>query len=180
MEPIDKLVSEHQNILRGIDILEKASNRLDAGNVVAPEFFRQMIDFIREYADRYHHAKEEDILFKDMEKAGFPVDQGPVGVMLAEHDEGRAYIAGMEKANEGYASDDKTQVDAIIENARGYIYLLRQHIDKEDNILYPMARNVLGESGIKAMIPRFEQVEAEKQGIEEKYIAILGKLESTQ
>lgn len=178
MNPIAKLVNEHVNILKGISLLESGVNKMDAGDIVAPVSFRQIIDFIRNYADRYHHAKEEDILFKKMGKAGFPMDQGPVAVMLMEHDEGRGYVAGMEKATEKYAEGDESAIEAIIENARGYIFLLRQHIDKEDNILYPMAENILGPAGIEAMKPDFEKVEADKEGTEEKYLQLLKDLES--
>ena len=178
MDPIEKLVDEHKNILRGISILENSSNKLEAGENISADIFRKLIDFIRGYADRYHHAKEEDILFVKMSKAGFPVDAGPVGVMLAEHDQGRDFVAAMEIANEQYAEGEKTITRELIENARGYIYLLRQHINKEDTVLYPMAQNSLGKAGIDAMKSEFERVELEKAGVETKYIAILKELES--
>jgi len=178
MNPIEKLVDEHKVILRGIDLLEKGAKTLESGKEIESGFFNSMIDFIREFADHYHHAKEEDILFKRMEKAGFPVDTGPVGVMLSEHDEGRGYVAEMESANVQYREGNKSSVPALIENARNYIYLLRQHINKEDNILYPMAENVLGPSGIEAMRPDFDQVEVEKAGTYEKYVELLSSLEA--
>ncbi len=178
MNPIEKLVNEHKNILKGISILESSSNKLESGEAISSDIFAGLIDFIRNYADKYHHAKEEDILFVSMEKAGFPVQAGPVGVMLAEHDEGRGYLQAMEKANLRYASGETAVINEIVENARGYIYLLRQHINKEDNILYPMAQNALGQSGIDAMVPKFDQVEKEKAGVEKKYLGLLEKLES--
>ncbi|UCE67484.1 MAG: hemerythrin domain-containing protein [Candidatus Zixiibacteriota bacterium] len=178
MDPIEKLMDEHQNILAGIDILARNADRLEKGEKVDPRFFNEAIDFIRNYADRYHHAKEEDILFKKMEKAGFPVEGGPIAVMLSEHDQGRHYVRAMEKANERYIVGDKSAVNEIAENAKSYVYLLRAHIDKEDRILYPMARNALGESGIEAMRPDFDRVEKEKSGTEEKYKALLKELES--
>jgi len=178
MNPIEKLVDEHKNILRGIAILENGAAKLEGGANIPPDFFRGMIDFIRSYADQYHHAKEENILFVSLEKAGFPPDQGPVGVMLAEHDQGRRFVAGMENANEQYAEGETAFIEDIVENARDYIYLLRQHIDKEDRVLYPMAVNALGKSGMDAMIPEFERVEQEKAGVEQKYIELLGEFES--
>lgn len=178
MKPIEKLVDEHKNILRGLALLEAGSGRLESGEKISPQFFRKMIDFVRNYADKYHHAKEEDILFIGMGKAGFPQEQGPIAVMLAEHDQGRRFIADLENANEQYAEGEESFREAIIENARDYIYLLRQHINKEDNVLYPMARNVLGQNGIEAMTREFERVEREKAGTEEKYLKILAELEN--
>ncbi len=178
MDPIQKLIDEHKNILKGISLLEAGSNKLEAGEKISPDIFRKLIDFIRNYADKYHHAKEEDILFVSMGKAGFPAEEGPVGVMLAEHDQGRGFVAAMENANEQYASGEGSFTGEIIENARGYIYLLRQHINKEDTVLYPMARDTLGKAGIDAMIPEFDRVEKEKAGTEEKYLGILKQLET--
>jgi len=178
MNPIEKLIEEHNTILNGISLLESGSDRLEGGEKIPPDFFRKMIDFIRSYADKYHHAKEEDILFVKMQAAGFPSGQGPVAVMLAEHDQGRRFIVGLENANEQYAAGENSFIQDIIENARDYIDLLRQHINKEDNVLYPMAENVLGESGLAAMEKEFEGVEREKAGIEEKYLMLLKELES--
>lgn len=178
MDPIEKLMEEHQNILAGIDILAGNAERLEKGEKVDPRFFTGAIDFIRNYADKYHHAKEEDILFKKMEQAGFPVEGGPIAVMLAEHDQGRGYVRAMENANERYIEGESSAAGEISDNAKGYVYLLRGHIEKEDKILYPMARNTLGESGIEAMRPDFDRVEKEKAGTEEKYIALLKELES--
>jgi len=178
MNPISKLVDEHRNILKGIDLLEKAADRLGSGERIPSDFFSKMIDFIRNYADKYHHAKEEDILFVRMERAGFPREAGPVGVMLTEHDQGRSYVSNLENANKRYAGGDKSAVSEIVDNARGYIHLLRQHINKEDNILYPMAENALGKAGMESMWLEFEKIEQEKSGVEQKYIGLLKELQS--
>lgn len=178
MDPIEKLMDEHQNILKGIDLLAKNADRLEKGEKIDPRFFTGAVEFIRNYADKYHHAKEEDILFVKMEKAGFPAQGGPIAVMLSEHDQGREYVSGLESANESYITGDTDATGNIVEYARGYVYLLKNHIAKEDTVLYPMARDVLGEKGIEALIPEFDRVEKEKAGTEEKYKALLDELAS--
>jgi len=177
MEPIKKLMDEHQVILRGIDILEKGITYLNDGTNVPPEKFRQLIDFIRNYADKYHHAKEEDILFIKMQNAGFPVDGGPIGVMLADHEQGREYVKEIEAGVELLEQGDESGKEKIIKNSAGYAALLRSHIHKEDNVLYPMAVNALGQDGINSMIPDFEKVEENQAGVEQKYIKLLDSLE---
>jgi hemerythrin-like domain-containing protein len=178
MNPIEKLKDEHKVILRGIDLLEKGATCLEQGENLSAEFFRKSIDFIRNYADKYHHAKEEDILFVRMGEIGFSPEMGPVAVMLQEHNQGRSYIAHMEQANERYAAGDISFIKDIIKNARGYAGLLRQHIQKEDLVLYPMAQNAFGEAGIEKMQLDFARVEQKQNGIEQKYIGILNELES--
>jgi hemerythrin-like domain-containing protein len=177
MNPIQKLMAEHKVILRGIDLLEQGADRLEKGENIPVNYFLISIDFIRNYADKYHHAKEEDILFVRLEQLGFSPKMGPVAVMLNEHIQGRNFISGLESATNKYADGDKTAIQDIIENARNYAILLRQHIQKEDMILYPMAQNALGEVGIERMQSDFNKVESEQSGIESKYLVILESLE---
>jgi hemerythrin-like domain-containing protein len=177
VNPIEKLKAEHQIILKGIDLLEKGVSFVEAGTDISPDYFRKAIDFIRNYADRYHHAKEENILFTRLAQVGFSPKAGPVAVMLFEHDQSRGFISKLESANERYAAGDKNAVTEIIENARIYAALLRQHIQKEDIVLYPMAENALGDAGVEQMQSDFDRVEQEKSGTEVKYIEILKQME---
>jgi hemerythrin-like domain-containing protein len=175
--PIEKLKAEHQIILRGIGLLEDGADRLERGDIVAPEFFTLAIDFIRNYADKYHHAKEEDILFIRMGEHGFTSNSGPIAVMLYEHEKGRLYISNLAQATDQFASKNGGPTLDIIQNARNYAELLRQHIHKEDMVLYPMAENILGAEGVNSMQPAFQKVEEEQKGVEAKYIDLLKKLE---
>jgi len=178
MNPIEKLKAEHQIILKGIDLLEKGAKRLENGEDIPQDYFRRAIDIIRNYADKYHHAKEEDILFIRLGEVGFSPEMGPVAVMLFEHDQGRGFVSKLEQANEKYAAGDRGAITRIIEHARTYAELLKNHIQKEDVVLYPLAMNALGEAGINRMQPEFERVEREKSGVEAKYLAILDEMES--
>jgi hemerythrin-like domain-containing protein len=176
MNPIEKLMAEHQNILKGLDLLERGAVRIERGGDVSPDFFRAAVDFIRNYADKYHHAKEEDILFVHMAEVGFSPEMGPVAVMLYEHNQGRGYVTGLANATEKYASGDKNAAQEIVKNALAFANLLRQHINKEDTILYPMAESALGIAGIDRMRSDFDKVEEEKAGIEDRYLKMLEAL----
>ncbi len=178
MNPIEKLMNEHQNILRGLDLLDQATIRLEKGEHVSSHFFALAVDFIRNYADKYHHAKEENILFARMGEVGFSPEMGPLAVMLYEHDQGRGYVNGLDDATKKYAAGERAAAREIIQNARAYANLLRLHIHKEDTILYPMAENALGEMGIELMRPEFDKVEEEQSGVESKYIRLLESVES--
>jgi hemerythrin-like domain-containing protein len=177
MNPIEKLKAEHQVILKGIELLEKGADLLEKGENISPEYFRKSIDFIRNYADKYHHAKEEDILFVRLGDVGFSPEMGPVAVMLSEHNQGRGLVSRLEQANEKYAAGDKKAVDDIIDNARAYARLLRNHIQKEDIVLYPLAENALGEDGVEGMQSDFDRAERDQSGTEQKYLTILGEMQ---
>lgn len=138
MEAIETLMAEHQQILGAIGALEAFAGEALRGGGSAAELGR-FVTFIREFADAHHHAKEEDLLFAAMVEAGFPRDAGPIGVMLHEHDLGRAQVrvlAELAVAASPWGAAERERLHAA---ATAYAGLLRAHIHKEDAILYPMA-----------------------------------------
>ena len=179
MKATEILMSEHQVILRMISVLERAADRLEAGRDVSPEFFVEASNFIKGFADGCHHRKEEGVLFKAMAKNGMSETSGPIAVMLGEHEMGRTYNQGMRAAAQKLAAGDETAVEDIIFNARGYALLLTQHIAKENQILFPMADKIIPLAQQAAVDDGFEHVEHEEtgEGIHEKYLALVDKLE---
>ena len=149
--PTDILREEHRVILRALDALEAAAARLAAGRPLPEGWWPEIIAWLRGFADRTHHAKEESSLFPAMVKAGVPSAGGPIGVMLEEHERGRALVRAME-AGEPAARAAK---------AREFVALLREHIDKENGVLFPLADAVLDESAQRALQREFEAVAAE-------------------
>ncbi len=175
----DRLVQEHDLIERMIAVLNRAVEKLESGEAVPPELFFQVVDFIRNFADHTHHAKEEDVLFRLMEERGIPRDGGPVGVMLIEHDHGREFTRGLEEAARRLQNGDQNAIPDIISNARGYAQLLTEHIYKENNILYPMGNRVFTPEDQQWLEKEFERVDKEKIGEEtiRKYHTMVEELE---
>jgi hemerythrin-like domain-containing protein len=180
MKPTQELSHEHQAILLMIKILAKMSDRLEAGENVDPLHLEQAVDFIKIFADKCHHAKEEDLLFPAMEEAGIPRDGGPLGVMLREHTEGRGYVKTMTGALAGIKKGDRRAAELFAENARNYGALLSQHIFKEDHILYPMADKRLSAAKQDELEACFAGVERDVvgEGKHEEYHRLLKDLES--
>ena len=178
MKPTEVLKEEHQGIKVGLSILGKVADKLQADQPVPPEHLEQLVDFIRTFADKCHHGKEEDLLFNEMVKAGIPKQGGPIAVMLTEHDQGRAYVRGMADAIPAYSAGDVRAGYKVAENARGYVRLLTQHIDKEDKILYPIADVRLTENQQICLLEGFEKVEEERvgHGKHEEYHRMLDRL----
>lgn len=161
------LSEEHQFILKVTDALIRECNALKTGKELDRAFFEKATDFIKNYADRFHHAKEEDILFAELNKSE-GMHCNPIQQMLYEHDLGRNFVKGIE---EGLKEKNKAK---IAENAKGYAQLLQEHIFKEDNILYPMAEEALKPQIKKSILEKFKQAENKKfaKGTKEKYLAI--------
>ena len=159
------LSEEHQYILKVISAVEKECAIAEDQTIIHEAFWLSIIDFVQNYADRFHHAKEEDILFKEMCRDDVPLPCNPVQQMLYEHEQGRKFVRQLIAALE-----NKNLAD-MLDNARNYAMLLRSHIHKEDNILYPMADQALSQDVQDKMLAAFKQVEAEKfpADLKEKY-----------
>ena len=165
MKPTEQLIKEHDSIKVMLKVIEKVSQKLEAGDEVNPDHLASIINFIRIFADKCHHGKEEDLLFSAMEEIGISKESGPLGVMLSEHELGRKYVKGMDDGVSSHMRGENKAALQIAENARNYATLLTQHIYKEDNILYPMADIHLSEEKQQELIEEFEKVEQEKIGI---------------
>ena len=138
----------------------------------------RILEFLKGFVDTCHHAKEEECLFPALEEAGLPRDAGPVRVMLMEHEEARSRIRGMAEALAAIRRGDGSAARGFTENARAYGELLRSHIRKEDDVLFPMAEERLSEETWKELADRFDQVEEERvgPGRHEAFHAMMGEL----
>ena len=154
------LVDEHRLILRMITLLEHIAPRTAEGSYTNWRFYLDGVDFIRNYADRFHHAKEEDVLFAALVKNGMPSKNSPIEAMLMEHDQGRAYVGAMETAAREAQAGQPGREGIIAGNALAYAELLRGHISKEDEILYPLAERVIPDTMRDAIIEGYAAAEA--------------------
>lgn len=154
------LINEHEGILFGLKILEKMLDNLKAQQPVPQKDLQNMVMFLKLFADKCHHGKEEGLMFPAMEQAGIPKDQGPIGQMLAEHELGRTYIRGMDAASSGATLD----VASFSTNARDYIALLRNHIEKENRVLFPLGDRLLPRETQAELLNEFEEFEERVMG----------------
>ncbi len=132
------LRSEHDAILHVLEILDRALAGAEKDEDEMLRFGGELIRFLKTFADKCHHGKEENYLFEEMVQRGVPNEGGPIGVMLAEHKLGREYIAGMAEAI------DLKDLAKFSEAAGMYRDLLRPHIQKENTILFVMADQAPG------------------------------------
>jgi len=172
------LVDEHRLILRMITLMEKNASLTAKGSYTNWQFYLDGVDFIRNYADRFHHAKEEGVLFEALVANGMPREKSPVAAMLMEHDQGRQFVAAMENAAREVMEGLPGRELEIAENALAYAELLRGHIDKEDGILYPLAERVIPDAIREEILKGYEEARAETSAdFSEHYRQIVEKYE---
>jgi len=179
-KPIDVLMSEHRLIEQVLGSLESFAIAVEGGLAVERPLVSDYAGFFRGFADAYHHGKEEDILFQRMIERGFPTESGPLAVMLHEHTQGRARVAVLRQVGQAEGEVDAAERAALLSSANEFIPLLRQHIIKEDRILYPMALQMLTGPELDQMETAFEAFEKRLSGdaTEERLRAVADRLTS--
>lgn len=172
---------DHANINRALGVIRSICLQLMQGGEVPDEDFREIIEFVREYADKHHHGKEEKFLFPVMVKKLGPVGEKLVtNGMLVEHDLGRADVLSLETALNEYKKNPRLELKLdILSYAMAYAHLLQLHIEKENSVVYPFAERGLSEEDFKDINEKSQAFEDEQtaKGVQKRYLDILEKLE---
>ncbi len=171
----EDLIKEHEGILFGLKILEKMVQLIKEKKQFEIVDLKEMINFLRLFADKCHHGKEEGLMFPAMEEVGIPKENGPIGQMLIEHIEGRKYISQMAESTENETFDK----NIFIQSASNYISLLQSHIDKENKILFPLGDKKIPMEQQAQLLNLFEEHEEKVMGAgtHEKLHELLHKFE---
>jgi hemerythrin-like domain-containing protein len=174
------MVEEHQNIKRMLTVIRKYCYKVLKNEDLNYEDFFAIIDFVRNYADKHHHGKEEKLLFDKMMTELGPIAEKLVKHgMLVEHDLGRLYIQQLEAAVHNVIDgDDEARLD-VIANAISYTELLHRHIDKEDNVVFHFAQKNLTREVQETLEQDCTQYEetARVDKVQKKYLDMISEFE---
>jgi hemerythrin-like domain-containing protein len=178
MKPTEDLIREHEAIKIMLSIMTKIAGNIETDKGFDTRDVEKIIDFLRTFADKCHHGKEETALFPALVLAGIPEDNGPVGVMLHEHNIGRGYINGLISGVEDFKKSFANSGGLIAACLTNYVNLLQSHIQKEENVLFPMADKVLSEQKQNEIFEQFEKIEEDVvgHGVHEQYHKLLKQL----
>jgi hemerythrin-like domain-containing protein len=149
--PTDILRREHELIGEVLRLVERLGQRLERGARIDGTVRERLVQFLTAFVDGCHHAKEERELFPALERAGVPRDNGPIGIMLADHESARALIPLM-------AGEDPRPAGAAMSR---YAALMRVHIEKENGILFRLADMVLPDAAQQALADAFAVLDRE-------------------
>jgi len=180
MNAIKELLTEHEAVKMTLRILNRINQEIDKTTKIPnPEHLKQLFEFFSVFVDKCHHGKEEELLFPALERVGVSRENGPIGVMLKEHQQGRDAVAEMKRALSQYLNGDAGAAQKLKRSADAYIALLNLHIDKENNVLFPMAVKHLSENKLAELKKGFDKIETEKIGTgkHEEFHRMLGMLQ---
>src|SRR5215467_1816078 len=172
----DLLSDEHRVIERVLVVLQKLTTKPVEKSL---DCWKKALDFFSHFADQCHHFKEEQVLFPAMEEHGIPREGGPIGMMLMEHEEGRGYVRAMLAAIRLVETKNEVAKEVLVDKATAYLRLLREHIQKEDEILFRIADDVIPADEQQKLLRSFEEHEANEMGevVHEKYLKLVEELE---
>jgi hemerythrin-like domain-containing protein len=171
----EDLRHEHEAGLISLNVIEKIVENIRKNQEADVMDIKDIIEFLKVFADKCHHGKEEGYFFPALEKLGIPNQHGPIGVMLSEHQQGRNFIQQMQESMANHIINK----NAFTRSASSYVNLLRNHIEKENNILFPMGDSKLSESSQNELLANFEDHEKKVigGGKHEQFHALLKKLQ---
>jgi len=164
--PMKRLVDEHVLIKKWLALIPEILPTLNLESEEDRQLVREGVDFIRSYADKFHHAKEEDILFKY-----FDPNFDMVKVMCEDHQKARNHVRTIVEAVE------RKDRETVARHLNAYRDLLSQHIKREDEIMLPWMDKQLSVSQVGEMFSKFLEVEDRMDSYQQKYEDFISRVE---
>jgi len=172
MQARGPLMIEHRLIERMISVIKDALLQIELTHKTDPVFVDIAVDFIRIYADRTHHGKEEDILFRELSKRSLSAeDKHVMEELIEEHIFGRQTTKALVEANTRYRNGDESALADIASRLKTLVEFYPKHIEKEDKIFFPASRAYFTDQEDHAMLAEFW--EFDRKMIHEKYNSVV-------
>jgi len=164
MRPTELLVSEHNLIRQALDSMHLAAEKIETGEKPPKEFFEKAIEFTRTFSDKFHHYKEEYLMFGKLAEKRHGELDAQIDALRYQHDRGRDLISEISDALDGYEQGEDAQTIILLENLSAYVSMLRHHIHREDHVFYPLVDEILSEDDQQYLAEEFESENKKKGG----------------
>ena len=177
MQARGPLMIEHRLIEKMLKVIQRTLERVEQTQIIAPRFVDEAVDFIRVYADRTHHGKEEDILFRELKKKPLSIkDRQVMDNLIEEHVFSRNTTKAIVEANTRYREGNKTALDEVTAHLKTLVDFYPIHIKKEDDVFFPASRAYFSDIEDQAMLNEFW--EFDRRMIHEKYKTVVKEFEA--
>ncbi|HOF05298.1 MAG TPA: hemerythrin domain-containing protein [Syntrophales bacterium] len=172
MKPIGPLMWEHRLIEKMLEVVTREASRMEAAGEANPAFIDTAVDFIRTYADRTHHGKEEDILFRELKKKKLTPEHARImDELIQEHVYSRRTVGKLVAAKERYVDGDRGAVGEIVALLKELASFYPRHIAKEDKPFFHECQRYFTDAELDEMLGEFR--EFDRKMIHEKYERLL-------
>ena len=176
--PVEILEAEHRVIQKVVAGMTVLAEKLEGGADLDVPLLENIVEFLRTFADRCHHGKEEALLFPALERRGVPAHGCPIGGLTMEHQKGRLMVGELADAIRGYAAGEPPARENLVVSLRALVAFYPSHIWKEDYLLFPLAGRLLTLEDQQALAGEFEKVEHELgHEVHERFEKLAAKLE---
>lgn len=180
MTPTENLINEHKDIVELLDIMSKIAESIKSNSVFYTNDVEDIIDFLKYFIDKSHHGKEEKVFYPALAKAGILKDVVPLSVMLYEHALARNYLKDIKSCVENCKIGNAFSGELLADSLRNYVILINNHIQKEEELIFPLANKTLSEEKQKEIYKQFEVIEAKivDHGSHDHYHRLLTNLKT--
>jgi len=179
MTPTENLTSEHQDIIELLDIMNKIAGSIKSNEVFYTNDVEEIIDYLKFFIEKSHHGKEE-IFYPALVSAGIPKENESISIMLYEHVLAHNYLKDINSCVENCKIGNSFSGELLADSLRNYVKLIKSHIRKEEEIIFPMADKELSKEKQNEIYRQFENIEEKivHHGFHEHYHRLLRKLQS--
>ena len=160
MTGVERLFEEHPVIMGVVDALSKFVDDLEGDNTDNRCELGRMMTFFREYAELFHHEKEESILWPALVHAGLRWDNGLIADVRKDHEVERTMLQSLRHAalqNTEWSVVDRQRV---IDVCRRFTGFMREHVRKENETLRPLIDEKLDEGRRAALNENLDRFDA--------------------
>lgn len=176
-KPTEILEEEHHIIQTVVGVMAAFAEDLAAGKEPDCGILRDIVEFMRMFADKCHHGKEESHLFPLLEAKGVPVTGCPLGILVHEHQSGRKLVGELAEAADACGQGDPVANERLRASLQGLVNLYPNHIWKEDYLLFPMTNKILSDEEQQELLEKFELVEESiGKGEHRRFVTMAGML----
>jgi hemerythrin-like domain-containing protein len=179
MKITQTLINEHVLIIKGLGFLKIARDQIEKNQYPPGEFFQKAVPFFRNYADQYHHYKEEFLMFGFLARKKEGLLDLEIGALRHQHEIGRRFLTKIEKSIIGFEMKNEIAITSLLENLASFCSVLSRHIFMEDHLFFPMVEKELSKHDKITLMDQFkiEEQELEKKNPVKKNLELLNEMQ---
>ena len=159
MKPTDNLIIEHREISELLNIMSIIADNIKSKDVFYPNDVEEIIDYLIIILDKSHQDKEDEVFYPELIMSGVPNDKAPLSIVNYEHTLAKHYLNEISSCVVNCKIGNDFSGDLLADSLTNYVIVIQNHIQREEEIVFPMANEVLSEEKQNEISQKFEDIE---------------------